>query len=111
MNDNYNYSTNLNQPPRQPQRPVIPPKTWLLESILVTLFCCLPFGIVGIVYASKVESLWSAGRYDLAEQASRDAKKWVIWGVIAAVAVAVLYIVFWVVLFGMGITLSELANR
>lgn len=25
------------------------PKTWLVESILVTLFCCLPFGIVGIV--------------------------------------------------------------
>ena len=33
-----------------------PPKTWLVESILVTLFCCLPFGIAGIVNASKVES-------------------------------------------------------
>ena len=32
----------------------IPPKSWLVESILVLLFCCLPFGIVGVVYASKV---------------------------------------------------------
>jgi len=33
-----------------------PPKSWLVESILVTLFCCLPFGIAGIVNASRVES-------------------------------------------------------
>ena len=30
----------------------VQPKTWLVESILVTLFCCLPFGIVGIVNAA-----------------------------------------------------------
>lgn len=28
------------------------PKTWMAESILVTVFCCLPFGIAGIVFAS-----------------------------------------------------------
>src|SRR5574344_900091 len=28
-----------------------PPKTWLVESILVTILCCLPFGIVGIINA------------------------------------------------------------
>ena len=34
-----------------------PPKNWLVESILVTLFCCLPLGIAGIINASKVEGL------------------------------------------------------
>lgn len=34
------------------------PKTWLVESILVTCLCCLPFGIVGIVNATKVESAY-----------------------------------------------------
>lgn len=52
------------------------PKTWLAESILATLFCCLPFGIVGIVFASKVSSLYASERYDEAEQASADAGKW-----------------------------------
>jgi len=53
-----------------------PPKTWLLESILVTLFCCLPFGIAGIVNASKVESKFYIGDTEGAQRASMNAKKW-----------------------------------
>lgn len=53
------------------------PKTWLTESILVTIFCCLPFGIVGIINASKVSSLFAQGKYLEAEMRSANAKKWV----------------------------------
>jgi len=56
------------------------PKNYLLESILVTMCCCQPFGIVGIVFASQVNSKYAAGDYLGAQQASNDAKKWVIWG-------------------------------
>lgn len=67
-NSNYNNMENTNN-----QRP---PKTWLVESILVTFFCCLPFGIAGIVNASKVESLFYAGNIQGAKRASEEAKKW-----------------------------------
>lgn len=50
------------------------PKTYMAESILVTLFCCLPFGVVGIINASKVSSLYAAGNVELAQAASLDAK-------------------------------------
>jgi len=63
---------------QQPQQPM--PKTWMVESILVTLFCCLIFGILGIVKASSVSSLYSAGNYAAAQQASKEAGKWVKWG-------------------------------
>lgn len=53
------------------------PKTWLAESILVTIFCCLPFGIAGIINASKVSSLYAQGKYAEAEIRSANAKKWV----------------------------------
>lgn len=56
--------------------PAVPPKSWLVESILATLFCCLPFGIVGIVYACKVSSEFSAGHYEASLKASKDAGKW-----------------------------------
>lgn len=56
------------------------PKTWLAESILVTVLCCLPFGIVGIVYASKVSTLYMQGLYDQAAEASSSAKAWTLLG-------------------------------
>ncbi|KUH81611.1 hypothetical protein AU186_17095 [Mycobacterium sp. GA-1999] len=60
-------------------------------GILVTVLCCLPFGIVSIVYASKVSGLWAQGQYAEAQKASDDAKKWAIWGAIAGVIVIVIY--------------------
>lgn len=73
-------------------QPTLPPKTWLAESILVTLFCCLPFGIVGIVHAAKVESAFTSGNYDGAERASAEAKKWTMIG-------------FWIGIVGIGLYL------
>jgi len=69
------------------------PKTWLVESILVTCFCCLPFGIVGIVNSTKIESLYLGGQYELALHHSQLAKKWTLWGLWAAVAFWALYLV------------------
>ena len=68
------------------------PKTWMAESILVTVFCCLPFGIAGIVFASKVSSLYAAGNYEAALQASKDAGKWTKFGFIVGLVVIVLYL-------------------
>lgn len=55
-------------------------KNYLVESILVTLCCCLPFGIVGIIYASQVNSKLSVGDYDGAVAAAANARKWVTIG-------------------------------
>jgi hypothetical protein len=68
------------------------PKTWLVESILVTLFCCLPFGIAGIVNASNVSSKFASGDIDGATKASMQAGKWTKWGFISGLIVLVLYI-------------------
>ena len=72
----------------------IPPKTWLVESILVTLFCCLPFGIVAIVNSSKVESHFYAGNIEASERASKNAKIWVMWSFFPALAFWLLYFIF-----------------
>lgn len=67
------------------------PKTWLVESILVTLFCCLPFGIVGIVNAAKVNSLYASGNIEAAQQASATAAKWTKIGFIVGIVVIIVY--------------------
>lgn len=84
-NSNFNNMENLNN-----QKP---PKTWLVESILVTLFCCLPFGIAGIVNASKVESRFYAGDIDGANRSSEEAKKWTTVSFWIGLAVVVIYLI------------------
>ena len=70
------------------------PKTWMAESILVTIFCCLPFGIAGIVLAAKVSSLYAAGKYEEAVEASNNAAKWTKIGFFVGLAVMVIYMIF-----------------
>jgi hypothetical protein len=78
--------------PEQHVFPPAPPKNWLAESILVTIFCCLPFGIVGIVNAAQVNSKFHAGDYVGAEQSSREAGKWTKIGFFVGLGLLLLYI-------------------
>lgn len=65
------------------------------------MLCCLPFGIVSLVYSNKVSGLWAQGRFGEAQEASSNAKKWAIIGAIAGgvtyAIIAILYIVIAVV--------------
>jgi hypothetical protein len=78
----------LTNPYQAPQAPTgypigTPPaniQTYLAQSILVTLFCCLPFGVVAIVYAAQASGKLSAGDYYGAAVAANNAKKWCLIG-------------------------------
>lgn len=52
------------------------PENFLVWAILTTVACCLPTGIVAIVYANKVDPLWYAGKQDEAEVAAKNARLW-----------------------------------
>jgi interferon-induced transmembrane protein len=75
-----------------PGYPLQQPNSNLVWGVLVTVLCCLPVGIVSIIQASKVSGLWGQGRYAEAQKAADDAKKWAIWGAVAGVIVAVVYV-------------------
>lgn len=68
--------------PPQPPHPGEKPDNFLAWAILSTIFCCLPFGIVSIVYASKVNGLWYAGEYEEARIAASKARTWFWWAFI-----------------------------
>ena len=50
--------------------------TYLWQSIAVTLLCCLPLGVVAIIYAAKVEPALRVGDHMGAKAASDSAKLW-----------------------------------
>jgi hypothetical protein len=72
--------------PPAPQ-PGIP--TYLPHAILVTLCCCLPFGIPAIYYSAQVTRKLDAGDVEGAREASRKARMW-FWIAFGLGAVAVI---------------------
>lgn len=67
-----------------------PPPNHLVWAILVTIFCCLPAGVVSIVYAAQVNNKYRAGDYAGAVAASRAAKN---WAIVSMVIVALLVLI------------------
>jgi uncharacterized membrane protein len=79
----------------KPQRP----NSYLALAIISTILCCLPFGIVSIVYATRVNSLYEDGQYDQAVSASKNAKT---WGIVS-MAIALFGWLIYVLIFGVAI--------
>ena len=87
------------QPGWQPE-----PENYLVWAILTTVLCCLPLGIVSLVYSTRVSGLWGQGRFAEAQTAANNAKK---WAIISAVVGAVFYValvVLWFVMIGIAVS-------
>ena len=87
-------------PLQSTQPPATPPKNWLVESILVTLFCCFLPGIPAIIFAAQVNSKWANGDFEGARKASRDAALWTKIAFFIGIGLFIIYIILAVL--GMG---------
>jgi len=61
------------QPKTQPQPQI---QSYLAFAIIVTVLCCIPFGIPAIVYAAQVPGKVAAGNIEGALDSSKKAKMW-----------------------------------
>jgi ABC-type Fe3+ transport system permease subunit len=86
------------QPQQQGWQGQQQPDNYLVWAILTTVMCCLPLGVVSLVYSNKVAGLWSQGRYAEAQEASNNAKKWAIISAIVGAVVAVIVVILYVVI-------------
>ena len=80
---------------------------YLVQAILVTVLCCLPAGIVSIVYAAQVNGKVAAGDIAGAREASQKAKTWMWISLGVGLGLGILYFLLMVV-GGMGSALSTL---
>ena len=76
-------------PPAGAPKPQV--TTYLLPAILVTLLCCIPFGIVAIVYAAQVSTKVAAGDIQGAMDSSGKAKMWCWIGFAIGLAFSILF--------------------
>lgn len=80
------------------------PKNWMVEAVIFTLICCSPVSLVGIIYASLVETRFSNYDYEGAERASQRAKIWSLAGTLFWPTVYVILSIF-------GITFSYFTGK
>lgn len=88
------------QPPfQQPNNQQMPPQpdNYLVWAILVTVLCCLPFGVASIIYSVKVGSLYAQGDYNGAVDASQKAKKFAMIGGIGGLVFIIVYVIFMII--------------
>ena len=73
---------------------VMKPNSHMALAVLTTICCCLPLGIVAIIKANSVNSLYMAKQYEAANLASQEAQKWSIIGIVCSLVIWLIYIVF-----------------
>jgi len=75
---------------------------YLIPAILSTIFCCLPLGVVSIIFATQVNSKLETGDIAGAQEASRKAKMFMFIAVGLGVLTWVCVVVLWIFVFGMA---------
>lgn len=92
-------------PPAAPgATPVVP--NYLVWAILSTLFCCLPLGVVSIVFATQVNGKLQAGDVAGAQHASKNAKTWA-W---VSFGVGLAGILIYVIVMALGIASAAMSQ-
>ena len=76
------------------QVPPMPSNNMVL-AILTTVCCCLPLGIVAVIKASQVSSLYMAKQYAAAQKSADDAKKWALIGMGCGIFFDIIYAILW----------------
>ena len=89
--------------PSEPQVCVNPsliknkPESYMGFSIIVTVLFCFPCGLVALLNASKVDTLWYEGRKGEALVKSDAAKRWSCFGLILSVTVWIVFMIYMIV--------------
>lgn len=73
------------------ETPKMPP-TYLVWSVVMTVLCCLPAGVVAIVFSAQVSSKFYAGDLEGARRCSRNAEIWIIVSFVLGVLFNTLYL-------------------
>lgn len=85
-----NYQTPAAQPR---QERYIHTENHLTKAIISTLCCCLPLGVVAIVYATQVEGHSRRGDVSSAQDAADKASAWANWSIGLTIAWILFYVI------------------
>ncbi|KAG8142006.1 hypothetical protein E2320_006642 [Naja naja] len=82
-------------PPIGDQR--LPPKDYMVESVLVTIFCCLFTGLIALVYSHETRAALKRGDLIQATIASHKARSLILFSLFFGLFVSISWIIYVVV--------------
>ena len=80
------------EPVGRPRQSVTPPDNHMVKAVLVTMFCCLPLGIVAIVNAAQVNGAARPGDIVQANAYAAAADKYSNWAIYGWLGLTIVYI-------------------
>ena len=83
----------------QPTPTRVKPDNYLAFAIVSTILFFVPTGIIAIIKASKVDSLWIEGKYDEAEAMSAQARKFSRISLFVFIGIIALYVTIYFFVF------------
>ncbi|MFC5865103.1 CD225/dispanin family protein [Acidicapsa dinghuensis] len=75
------------------QPPIAEPPSLTGWAIAVLLLCCLPGGIVGLIYGNKAKTEWAKGNFAGAQSAYNTGKTWLIVSACLGLVITAIYII------------------
>lgn len=79
-------------PPAVPESREPMPPTYMVWAVISTICCCLPLGVVAIVFAAQVSTKYYARDFAGARKASERAELWIIIAIVLGVVSNILYV-------------------
>lgn len=70
------------------------PNNWLIVSI-ITLFICLPFGLLGLIRAGQIQYYYRTGHVTQAKVLSIETRRWLLIGIACSVIFYLIIILFY----------------
>ncbi|KAM3911351.1 proline rich transmembrane protein 1B [Leptodactylus fuscus] len=93
----YPYIINDSSLGMAPSQPEARTKDYMVESVLVTFFCCFLTGIIAVVYSHETRVALSRGDILQAQESSRKARSLVLFSLLFGVFISVSWIIYVVV--------------
>ena len=81
-----------------------------LIPAIISLICCMPLGIVAVIFAAQVNGKVQAGDIAGATDSAKKAKMFSFIGIGLGLAAIICYVLFWVIL-GVGLSLSNAGSN